>query len=287
MITNAPTTRSNVTAGGALSGGPRRARSAGDRATIALRLANVTVNEADVTLSGTGSVPRVTTATTGVMCTLDQTLQTNRGATTFTNEASGLIALSNGRFSANALADDGTLIGCGTSAVYIPAGNRITGTGAIVADTGTLTLSRAVNLGAGSCLTSSPGATIGLVGATASSRVATLVNDGSIALGAQNLVVRKDYANANLDVGNAFDRRAGVSGAGEIAGRNVGIALTGAAIVSGPDARAPDFGAVHGDTMVPRSFGTADTGTGTDIRGALQTGETAGRSPTRARSAAA
>ncbi len=99
------------------------------------------------------------------------------------------------------------------------------------------------------------------------------VNAGSLNVGTQNVVVSIDYNNANFGVGNAFNRRANVTGAGLInASGNVAQAITGTGVTNGATA-APTLtiGNVHvGATTF--NYQVANTGTtGPSLRGAIQT----------------
>jgi hypothetical protein len=273
-------------AGNTLTGGIWRANSVGGgTALLDIQGTNTTIaaNAADIYLVGADSVIRGRTAN-GVITTLDQSLATNNGqlrlqqGRTFTATANsgnftnnGLLEVSDSAFVSNTLASNGTISGFGTSTVTTGAGSRITGNGAVIANTGTLTLTQGVNLGAGSSLTSNAGATVNLSSAALASQVATLVNNGSLNLGAQNIVVTKDYTNASFGSGNTFNARANVAGAGLIVGSGVSLGLTGDVTQTGANSYSLNFGAVRGGTSKTVSFQIANTGSGADVRGALQT----------------
>jgi hypothetical protein len=268
---------------GNLTGGHWRADGSGS--TITLRGTHVATNTADVTLRGVGSVIQ-TTNPSNITQTLDQSLTTNAAGGTlriqngrvfnaaansgnFTN--AGLLELTGGTFTSSTLASNGSIVGLGTSTVTTGAGNQISGSGAITAQTGTLTITRGVNMGTGSSLTSVAGATVDLASATAASRIGTLANNGSLALGGQNIVVTKDYTNANFGSGNAFDSRANVSGSGVIIGNNASQTLTGNVTSLGANTWGLNIGNVRGGTTSNATFQIANNGTGADIRGAVQT----------------
>jgi hypothetical protein len=274
-----------------LSGGIWKANSVGgSSATISFESNNTAIsnNAADIYLIGANSVIQAKTVA-GVTQSLDNTLALNTGALrlqqgrtfvataasgNFGNESTGLLELSDSTFQSNNLANNGTLTSFGTSTVTTGAANRVTGNGSIVANTGTLTITRGVNMGAASTMTSNAGATINLSGATAASNVAKLNNNGGLNLGTQSINVSADYTNANFGVGNSFNNRANVSGTGQIlATGNVGISLTGAGITGGTTATPTlAVGNVHVGGTSSGSFNINNTGsTGPVIRGAIQT----------------
>ena len=95
---------------------------------------------------------------------------------------------------------------------------------------------------------------------------------GSLALGTYNFTVDKDYNNANFSTGNSFDRRANVSGGGQIIGNNAAQAITGNVTNGATPTVTMDLGNVRGGTTKTLNYQIANTGTGADIRGAVQTG---------------
>ena len=77
----------------------------------------------------------------------------------------------------------------------------------------------------------------------AASAVGTLTHNGSgpngLALGVNSITVSGDYTNANAGAGNAFNRRANVTGAGQIlAGGDAAQAITGSGVTNGNTANA-------------------------------------------------
>ena len=275
--TASATTANNLA--GTLTGGIWRAHSTGAGATITLRGTNIAINAADIYLIGAGSLIQVGATS------IDSTLHTNNGALrlqqgrTFNATANSgnftngvLLELSDSTFSSSTLTNHGALVSFGNSTLTTGVGNRVTGTGSIAASFGTLTIARGVNMGAGSSMTSNAGATIDLSGAALPSQIGTLANNGALALGAQNLVVTSDYTNANFGVGNAFDRRANVSGGGQIIGSNAAQTVTGNVTAAAANTWTLDLGAVRGGTQVTRHYQIGNSGTGADIRGAVQTG---------------
>ncbi len=273
---------------GVLTGGLWRAESTGNGATVTLRGQHITTNAADIYLSGAGSVIQVTNPSS-VTQSIDNTLHTNNGALrlqngrTFTATANsgnftnnGLLELTDSTFNANTLASNGTVLSFGNSTLTTAPGTQVTGTGAIASSFGTLTITRGVDMGAGSSMTSTPTGTIDLSNATQASRIGTLNNNGALNLGAQNIVVTQDHTNVNFGVGNAFDRRANVTGAGQIIGENAAMAVTGDVTPSGANTVTLNLGNVRGGTSTTVNYQVANTGTGADIRGAVQTAANGG-----------
>ena len=273
-------------AGNTLTGGIWRANSVGgSSALIDLQFTNssIATNAADIYLIGANSAIQGRSAG-NVVQTLDQTLATNNGSLrlqqgrifnatasggNFNN--SGLLELTDSTFSSSTLANNGTTTSFGNSALSTGVGNRVTGSGSITANSGALTITRGVDMGAGSSLTSAAGATVDLSSATLASQVATLANNGALNLGTQNIVVTQDYANANFGSGNMFNARANVVGTGLVIGNNAALALTGDVTQNGASSWTLDLGAVRGGTSKTVNFQVANTGTGADVRGAIQT----------------
>ena len=96
----------------------------------------------------------------------------------------------------------------------------IAGDGTIRAAGGTLVVQKGMT-GANATAQSDAGGTLSL-GTTAASpsTVAQLINNGALSLNTNNVTVNKDYNNANFGIGNAFNARSNVSGAGLIVGSN-------------------------------------------------------------------
>jgi len=111
----------------------------------------------------------------------------------------------------------------------------------------------------------------------AASTVGTLINNGdytnALNLKANNITVSGDYTNANSGSGNTFNRRANVTGTGQIlAGGDATQAITGATVTNGNTANATlTIGNVRvGANTV--GYQVANTGsTGPSLRGAIQT----------------
>jgi len=111
----------------------------------------------------------------------------------------------------------------------------------------------------------------------AASTVGTLTHNGTaangLALGTNNITVSSDYTNANSGSGNSFNRRANVTGAGQIlAGGNAAQVITGAGVTGGASTNATlTVGNMRvGANTFNVQIGNAGT-TGPTLRGAIQT----------------
>ncbi|WP_150047917.1 choice-of-anchor D domain-containing protein [Methylomonas rhizoryzae] len=277
--------------GNTLTGGVWRVQANdGQVATLDFQQNNsvITTNAADIYLVGAGAVFQArNTGNQGR--TLDETLQTNQGALRLQNGRSfsasanngnfsntGILELSDSLFIANSLVNDGTLQSFGNSALR--GDNPMSGSGSIVASFGRLLIDGGLDMSEGSSLTSNDGAQIDLSGTTQASRIGTLNNNGSLNLGSQNLLVTRDYGNANFGSGNAFDARANINGSGQIlAAGDTAQQLSGDISNGAGNAPGLDFGNIHiGDTLT-RNYRVANSGSnGSSLRGALQTAANGG-----------
>ncbi len=98
-------------------------------------------------------------------------------------------------------------------------------------------------------------------------------SSGTLALGTQNLTLTSDYTSAQWGSGNGFDRRAGISGSGQVlAGGDAAQRISGAAITGGDTSVATlTLGNMHVGTN-SYSYTIANGGSsGPVLRGAIQT----------------
>jgi hypothetical protein len=278
VVLVAPTTLTNLAAG-TLTGGSYQAYAGSEILLQSSTSTPVTTLAADVVLSGADSQLRTydtvpASGTYNTYVALDDSLTTitaagalhvlaNRDYTTskaINNQ--GTLELGGGTFASTSLANAGTLRGFGR---VTPA---IVNTGLVRASGGTLIAQAGVN-GTGNIQVDS-GATLDLSSAAGASSAQRLSMDGALNLGGQNLVVSKDYSNANFGTGNSFDRRSNVSGAGRIIGQNAAQTVVGQVVSAGANTFTVDFGNVRGGTTANKTFQVQNSGTGADIRGAVQ-----------------
>ena len=102
----------------------------------------------------------------------------------------------------------------------------------------------------------------------------TLDQSGSLLLGANNLTITQDYRNANFGVGNAFNRRAGVTGTGQIRAAGTTQQVLVGTAVSGGTTATPTLalGNLRVGSTVTRTVQIQNVGSGgPSLRGALQT----------------
>jgi hypothetical protein len=259
---------------GVLTLGSYRAIATGNGATLTIRGANITslAENTEVILSGAGSVFQVGTTTLestltmidGALRILDNRDYTNVNGLT----NSGIMQLGGGTFNAPGLTlgADGELFGFGN---VTP---RPTNSGLIRSVGGTLAFAAGIQGGSGT-VQSDAGSTLSVSGGTQASSADFLHNNGNLALGSNNFTVGLDYTNANFGVGNGFDPRANVSGAGLIlAFGNVAQTLTGNVTGGTTSAALLAFGNVHVGDTTTLNYQINNIGTsGPSLRGALQT----------------
>ncbi|HRF06552.1 choice-of-anchor D domain-containing protein [Accumulibacter sp.] len=144
--------------------------------------------------------------------------------------------------------------------------------GTLRAQNGTLTINDA--LGGSGSLQVDPASVMNLANvANTQGRLLMGAAGSMLNIGTQNLTINADYTNTAAGAGNAFDRRAGVSGAGLIlAGGDVAQVITGTTVTNGDTANAT---LTIGNVRVGANdvaYQIANTGsTGPALRGAVQT----------------
>ena len=246
------------------SGGALSLPTSGDKIALggAFSNAGTTTLSAGASLYGLGTLTNSGTASIGNGASV-----TTLGAAT--NQASAQLQLAGGTLTAPSYANAGTTSGFGTVA---PA---IANTGLVEATGGALTAQNGVQ-GATGNITIDSGATLDLSRATTASSAATLAQNGNLNLGGQNLAVSSDYANANFGSGNSFDKRAGVTGTGQIqaAGPTPANmqAITGADITGGATATPTlALGNVHVGASTTYQIANNGAVGNPSLRGAIQT----------------
>ncbi|MEO7115322.1 MAG: choice-of-anchor D domain-containing protein, partial [Caldimonas sp.] len=172
-----------------------------------------------------------------------------------------------------------TVRGQGTigQAINVGGTNTLVNNGLILADGGTLQIAAPGNSGvlAGTGTLQIGGGALNLATLSDSTQGKLLIGaaGSTLNLGGNNLILTNDYTNAQSGTGNAFDRRAGVSGAGKIlAGGNATQVITGANVSNGTTANATlTLGNMRVGTTT-YDYQVANVGmTGPTLRGAIQT----------------
>ena len=156
--------------------------------------------------------------------------------------------------------------------------NTLFNNGTIVADGGTLSITAPASGGASALagtgtLQISGGAMDLNTGTPSTQGKLVIGSTGTLNLNTQNLTITSDYTNAQSGSGNAFDRRAGVSGTGKIvAGGDVAQVITGTDVTNGATANATLTlrNMRVGTTTYDYQIANAGT-TGPTLRGAIQT----------------
>jgi hypothetical protein len=177
----------------------------------------------------------------------------------------------------NTLNNGGTIRADVVGGTLTVAANTLTNSGTLAATAGTLTISPAFT-GTGTVLTSGTGQ----VNIGGPSTVGNLINNGTsttaLNLAANNVTVSTDYNNASFGTGNTFNKRANVSGTGQIlASGDVAQAITGANVTNGTGATPTlTIGNVRvGGTTF--NYQVANTGTtGPALRGGIEPGANGG-----------
>ena len=280
IVFNSDANYFNLKSGGILDGGRIYAQGYGGTGTINLRsnAANLitTIGTAsgpstEVILEGAGSVLEVTPFGGGAPVTIDQTLTgvaasgvfalhdrnftVVAGGGNFSN--AGLTFVNNTAFTSNSFTNSGQLISDNISSVSAP----ITNSGLVHVATGTLT-TQAITGSTGTVLTDA-GATLNLGG---NSTAGFLTNNGTLALGSNNIVVSSDYQNANFGSGNAFAAHANVTGTGLINATSATMDLSGPNLSGG----VLNVGNVRTGGSSSTTLTITNNGTATTLRGAVQ-----------------
>jgi hypothetical protein len=183
----------------------------------------------------------------------------------------GLGQLING--SGNAVINNGTINSDGGGTITVQGLNSgLTNNGLLRAQNGTLNVSTALS-GTGTLQVDAAGTMNLMAGAKTQGQLAMGAPGAALTLSTGNLTINNDYTNVGAGTGNAFNRRAGVTGAGLIvAGGDAAQAITGTNVTNGNTANATltignvRIGATSFDYQI------ANTGnTGPALRGAIQT----------------
>ena len=279
----------NLQTGGVLNKGRYASATTGAATTLNLRSnaadSIVTIGTAAagtdtvVTLSGTGSVLNVLGFNSNVPTPIDASLTTVArsgrleilngrnftvvaGGGAFSN--AGIVQLGGGNFGAASYANSGETFGNGTVTV------AISNTGLVRANGGTLATGAIT--GPSGTVQSDTGATLSLAAAASASTAGTLINNGNLALGTQNITVTTDYRSASFGTGNAFNGRANVSGSGLILAASATQDLSAPGLVG----NVLSVGNVRVGGSTTTALTITNNGTLTTLRGAVQNGAAPG-----------
>jgi hypothetical protein len=174
------------------------------------------------------------------------------------------------------LHNEGTINSDGGGTITL-AESAVTNNGLMRAQNGTLNVQVQVS-GSGTMQVDNAGA-VNLANVANTQGVLAMGGAGAaLNIGNQNLTINTDYTNVAAGTGNSFDRRAGVSGSGQIvAGGDVAQAITGSGVSNGetPNATLTIGNMRVGDNTFNYQIGNTGS-TGPSLRGAIQTGVNGG-----------
>ncbi|MDB5325353.1 MAG: hypothetical protein JWM57_922 [Phycisphaerales bacterium] len=262
--------------GGTLTGGIYRsiATNPGGSSTLNLPGGSISVNAADVTLSGPGSVfTQIDTITQTTSAGKFRVLDGRNFTTVGNYTNTGITQLGGGTFTATGPLNNlttGETFGFGSIT------NRIVNSGLIRAAGGVLSVGGIDPATTAGTARVDAGSTLTLSVATADSTVNVLDNNGNLNVGGFNLLVRSDYTNANFGSGNSFNPRANVTGGQIQASPAVAQTITGA--TNGTTATPTiALGNIRTGTSISVPFSVNNVGaSGPSLRGAIQTTNAAG-----------
>jgi hypothetical protein len=253
------TSRERVTAGGLVLNGQ-----------IDINKGGILSFEGNGGLSGVGTI--VFGGDTGNRIALDSPGTTTFAAGTTVRGHSGSIGAALNIGGAQTLVNNGTVHADSAGGTITINTHPITNNGLLRASTGTLTVGVPLS-GTGTLQVDAAGAMNLANGAKTQGQLAMGAAGAALNLGTGNLTLSGDYTNVGAGTGNAFNRRAGVTGTGQIvAAGDVAQSVTGAAVTNGATTNATlTIGNVRvGANNFAYQIGNTGT-TGPTLRGALQT----------------
>ena len=209
---------------------------------------NALTNTSGTTLTVSTNVGNSGSLTLGGNLTASGAVTNNSGAT---------LAMQGGTLSAPSFNNAGTTSGFGT---INPA---IVNTGLVQASGGTLTAQNGIQGTTGN-ITVNPAATLDLSKSRTGSTVGKHCRRTAPSISvAKNLTVSTAYTNANFGTGNSFEKRANVTGSGQIqAAGNVAQAVTGSQVTNGTSATPTlALGNLHVGGSTSVNYSVANTGT--------------------------
>ena len=165
----------------------------------------------------------------------------------------------------------GTINADGGGTITVNPTGTLTNHGLLRAQNGALAIQKAMT-GNGTLRVDSTGAMNLANGGNTQGTLMMGAAGAALNVGTGNLTINSDYTNAAWGSGNSFNRRAGVSGTGQIvAGGDVAQVITGAGVTGGANNYTLTIGNVHvGSTTFDYQIANAGT-TGPTLRGAIQT----------------
>ena len=238
--------------------------------TIKIGNNSVFAPQGDQTISGTGSIMFADASGSNRLNVEAGNLVFGSGVTV--RGQTGIIGQQAFAGGAATLTNNGTINADAGGTITVAVNGAVINNGTMRAQNGTLSISNGLT-GTGTLQVDSTG-TINLANAAnTQGRLVMGALGATLNIGTQNLTITNDYTSVVAGTGNAFDRRAGVNGAGLIvAGGDAAQALTGAGVTNGNTANAT---LTLGNMRVGATtynYQVANTGsTGPVLRGAIQT----------------
>uniref|UniRef100_UPI0035B49428 choice-of-anchor D domain-containing protein n=2 Tax=Accumulibacter sp. TaxID=2053492 RepID=UPI0035B49428 len=175
------------------------------------------------------------------------------------------------------LTNNGTINADAGGTISVTPNGALTNNGLFRAQDGTLNVGRNVN-GTGTLQVDHAGVMTLANGGNTQGRLVMGAAGSAINIGTGNLIINNDYTNAGAGTGNSFNRRAGVTGTGQVrAGGDVAQVISGAGVTGGNTTNATlTIGNVRvGSNTFNYQIGNSGS-TGPTLRGAVQTAANGG-----------
>ncbi len=224
------------------------------------------------TLGGTGSIVLGNSGASNRALSLEGATTLTIGPDITVRGTSGILGQTYLAGGSQSIVNNGSFISDGGGLITVAPGTAFVNNGLARAQSGSLTV--AAPLSGTGTLQADPSGQLNLPnGAKAQGRLVLTGAGANIALGTGNLTISSDYTNVAAGSGNGFNRRAGVTGTGQIfAAGNVAPLITGAGVSGGATANATlAIGNVRVGTTVFNYQINNGGSTGPTLRGAIQT----------------
>ena len=243
--------------------------------TVNIGNASILAPQGNQTISGTGSIVFADGNGSNRLNLEAGNLTLGSGVTVRGN--TGVIGQQNYVGGAATLTNQGSIVSDGGGTITVNPSGALTNDGLFRAQNGTLVVQRNVG-GTGTLQVDGAGAMTLANGGNSQGALRMGAAGAALNLGTGNLVISSDYTNTGAGSGNSFNRRAGVTGTGQIqAGGDVSQVITGANVTNGSTSNATlTIGNVRvGANTFNYQIGNAGTN-GPTLRGALQTAANGG-----------
>ncbi len=224
------------------------------------------------TLGGTGTIVLGNTGAANRALSMEGNTDLTVGPNVLIHGVNGTIGQAYLSGGTQNLINNGSINSDGGGLISVAPATSLVNNGTLRAQSGTLTIQGPLT-GTGTLRVDAAGVMNLPNGAKSQGQLVMGAAGSTLNIGSGNLTISSDYTNAGAGTGNSFNRRAGVSGAGQIvSGGSAAQAITGAHVTNGGTVSATlTIGSVRvGSTTF--NYQVANTGsTGPTLRGALQT----------------